>query len=77
MSGLIDAIFKPEAAKVQGPSKEEIAAQEKEERILKLQARERAAEAGARSNIITARAAGPQTLFTTGANIPQKLSGAQ
>ena len=75
MSAAIDALFRPDAAKQQGPSEEELAAQKEQELILKRQEREAVAEQGARQNIITARAAGPQTLFTTGAQIPKKLAG--
>jgi len=76
MSSVIDAIFRPDSAKQQGPSKEEVAAQKEQEAILKRQQQIATDEAAARNKTITARSAGPQTLFTTGAQIPQKLSGA-
>ena len=79
MSGLIDAIFKPESAGPQGPSAEEIAAQKKEDDLIDAKTRRETGESSARNRIIASRAAGRQTLFTRPGAIPKaiKLGGGQ
>ena len=61
----------------QGPSAEEIAAQKKQATLTEAKAKRETAERAARGKIITARAAGPQTLFTRPGQIPRpvKLGG--
>lgn len=62
-----------------GPSEEELAAQKKEKALVDIKARGEASERTERSRIITARAAGPQTLFTRPGSIPRavRLGGGQ
>lgn len=81
MSSIVDFIFggsdDAKAAQPQGPSKTEVEAQEREKELLDIQEAKSVRESTARNKVITARAAGPQTLFArTGATaIPKKLSG--
>ena len=72
MSGVVDFIFgKPEAAKPQGPSKEETDAQAKQQKIIDLQEQRATGDRAARNKIISARAGGAQTLFTRPGSIPK------
>lgn len=74
MGELIGSIFglaKPEAAKAQGPSAEELAAQKEQQDLTDRKTSIQAGERAARNKIITARAAGPQTLFTRPGSIPK------
>lgn len=82
MSSIISAIFgspKQETPQVQGPSAEEIAAQKKQKALTGAKTQRETAERAARGRIITARAAGPQTLFARPGSIPRpvKLGGGQ
>jgi len=65
---------KPQA---QGPSIEETAAQKKQEALTDAKTQRETSERATREKIITARAAGPQTLFTRPGSIPRpvKLGG--
>ena len=81
MGTLLSSIFgapKPQV-KTQGPSAEEIAAQKKQQALTDVKTRREASERATRGKIITARAAGPQTLFTRPGQIPRpiKLGGGQ
>ena len=71
MSALVDLIFKPKSAEAQGPSKTETDAQEKQGKIIDLQEKRETGDRAARNKIITARAAGAQTLFTRPGSIPK------
>jgi len=78
MATLIGALFGgPVEPKVQGPSGAEIAAQKKQENLIDLKARREQSERKSRGKIITARSAGPQTLFARQDSIPRptKLGG--
>jgi len=78
MGELIGALFGgPVEPKVQGPSAQEIAAQKKQETLIDAKNRRESSERQARGKIITARSAGPQTLFARSENIPRarKLGG--
>lgn len=78
MATLVGALFSgPVEPKVKGPSAEEIAAQKKQENLTDLKSRRETGERKARGKIITARAAGPQTLFARSESIPRptKLGG--
>lgn len=79
MSSVIDAIFAPKEAKPQiaAPSAVETEAQKTQDEITKAQETKAAREAESRSKIITARTAGPSTLFKREAEIPKavKLGG--
>ena len=78
MGEIIGALFGgPVEPKVKGPSAEEIAAQKKQENLIDLKSRREASERKSRGKIITARAAGPQTLFARSDSIPRarKLGG--
>ncbi len=79
MSELLSSIFGGSEPKVitQGPSAEETAAQKKQEDLIDAKTRRETSERASRNKIITARAAGPQTLFTQPGSIPLpvKLSG--
>lgn len=79
MTGILSAIFggpQPQP-QVQGPSAEEIAAQKKQEALTDAKTQRETSERASREKIITARAAGPQTLFTRPGSIPRavKLGG--
>lgn len=81
MGAILSSIFggaqpQPET---QGPSAEEIAAQKKQKALTEVKTRRETSERAARGKIITARAAGPQTLFTRPGQIPRaiKLGGGQ
>ena len=81
MAEFVSSIFgaaKPEV-KTQGPSAEEIAAQKKQSDLTAAKTQRETSERAARGKIITARAAGPQTLFTRPDQIPRpvKLGGGQ
>ena len=81
MSNIISAIFgtsKPQP-QVQGPSAEEKAAQKKQKKLTAAKTQRETAERATRGRIITARAAGPQTLFTRPGSIPlpRRLGGGQ
>lgn len=81
MAGIISAIFggsKPQP-QVQGPSAEEISAQKKQKALTDAKTQRETSERATRGRIITARAAGPQTLFTRPGSIPRpiKLGGGQ
>ena len=71
MSALVDLIFKPNSAEAQGPSKTETDAQKKQQDIIDLQEKRETGERTSRNKIITARAAGAQTLFTRPGSIPK------
>ncbi len=79
MGDILGAIFGKSEPKVevQGPSAEETAAQKKQQALVDAQTQRETAERAARGKIITARAAGPQTLFTRPGSIPRpvKLGG--
>ena len=78
MSELVSALFGgPVEPKEQGPSAQEIAAQKTQETLIDLKSRRETSERKARGKIITARAAGPQTLFARSGSIPKptKLGG--
>jgi len=75
MSNIISSIFggsKPEQ-QVQGPSAEEIAAQKKQKALADAKTQRETSERATRGRIITARAAGPQTLFTRPGTIPRPV----
>lgn len=79
MGAILSSIFggpKPQP-EIQGPSAEEIAAQKKQKALTDVKTRRETAERATRGKIITARAAGPQTLFTRPGQIPRaiKLGG--
>ena len=81
MGDIISSIFgapqpQPET---QGPSAEEIAAQKKQQALTDLKTQRETSERATRGRIITARAAGPQTLFTRPGSIPKAraLGGGQ
>jgi len=81
MTEIISSFFgaaKPEVI-TQGPSAEEIAAQKKQDALTEVKSQRESSERAARGKIITARAAGPQTLFTRPGQIPRpaKLGGGQ
>lgn len=63
----------------QGPSPEETAAQKREQELVDAKTQRETAERASRAKIITARAAGPQTLFAAPGSIPRpiKLGGGQ
>ena len=71
MGTVIDLLFKPDAAKPQGPSKTETDAQQKQEKIIDLQEKRETGDRAARNKIISSRAAGAQTLFTRPGSIPK------
>ena len=71
MGAVIDLLFKPDAAKPRGPSKTETDAQAKEQKIIDLQEQRETGDRAARNKIISARAAGAQTLFTRPGSIPK------
>lgn len=78
MATLIGALFGgPVQPETKGPSGEEIAAQKKQETLVDLKSQRETSERKARGKIITARAAGPQTLFARSDSIPRprKLGG--
>lgn len=82
MSDIIGAIFgaskpEPAAAEPAGPSEEELAAQKRLDEIEESKTASEKAKAVKRIRISTARAAGPQTLFTSPGSIPLpvKLGG--
>jgi len=56
---------------IQGPSAEEVTAQNKQKALTESKARRESSERATRGRIITARAAGPQTLFTRPGQIPK------
>lgn len=79
MTTLLSAIFggpQPQP-QTQGPSAEETAAQKQQEALTDAKTQRETAERASRERIITARAAGPQTLFTRPGSIPLpvKLGG--
>lgn len=76
----VTSLFTPDPAppaEVAGPSAAEIEAQKEQDELLKTRERKAAAERGSRQKVITARAAGPQTLFKREGEIPRavKLGG--
>ena len=79
MSCIIDAIFAPKKAQPQiaAPSKVETEAQKTQRDITAAEKTKAAREAEGRAKVITARAAGPQTLFKREGEIPRavKLGG--
>ena len=81
MTGLLSAIFggPDPQPQTQGPSAEETAAQKKQEALTDAKTLRETSERASREKIITARAAGPQTLFTRVGSIPRpvKLGGGQ
>jgi len=81
MGDVISAIFGggPKETQPQGPSAEELAEQKKQRELVEAKTRRETGEAAGRERIITARAAGPQTLFTRPGQIPRpvKLGGGQ
>ena len=79
MGAILSSIFggaQPQL-ETQGPSAEEIAAQKKQKALTESKTRRETSERATRGKIITARAAGPQTLFTRPGQIPRpiKLGG--
>jgi hypothetical protein len=74
MGGILSAIIGVTKPKQKGPSAEELA----EQKRLEEQAKKRAALARAkgieRTKVATARAAGPQTLFTREGQIPRAVN---
>jgi len=58
-------------AQVQGPSVEEIEAQSQQKALTDAKTQRETSERVGRQRIISARAAGPQTLFTTPGQIPR------
>ena len=79
MTGILSAIFGgPEPQiQVQAPSTEETAAQKEAQALADAKTQRETSERATREKIITARAAGPQTLFTRPGSIPLpvKLGG--
>ncbi len=79
MAEILSSIFgrSEPKAQVQGPSAEETAAQKKQEALTDAKTQRETSERATRNKIITARAAGPQTLFTRPGSIPRavKLGG--
>lgn len=79
MGAIIDAIFKPKQAppQIAAPAAAETEAQKTQDDITKAEETRTAKEAAGRAKVITARAAGPQTLFKREGEIPKavKLGG--
>ena len=76
MSGIIDAIFKPKQAppQIAAPAPVETEAQTTQDEITKAEEVKTAQEAEGRAKVVTARAAGPQTLFKREGEIPKAVS---
>lgn len=75
MGDVVKAIFgtsKPEP-KPQGPSAAELASQKKQQDLAEAKNRRESSERNTRTKIISARAAGPQTLFTRPGQIPRPV----
>jgi len=68
MGEILSSIF---GVQDKGPSREEKEAQAKQESLTDAKNRRETSERSARGKIITARAAGPQTLFTRAGSIPR------
>lgn len=73
MSGILDLIFGSDEAAPQGPSVIETDAQKEQEAIISAKDRKETSERAARNRVITARASGPQTLFTRPGSIPKPV----